>query len=187
MNQTLYFLRRDIDPWYDDDVSVDYVRYESELLWLDQRLVVVDSVRFYNGAARRPPKDVRNEDLAVSLLNVYTGTFCPEFEYEEWALGWRDRLHSVYLALMQQTQVTLIRAGRLQQALQLALLALQTDPDAGDTERTLVWLYSAMGARAAAAEQYEHYAATQRDQLGIEPPSLSQIAAMTPEQVTTLG
>ena len=35
LNQTLYFLRREIDPWYEDDVSIEYVFFEGDLLWLD--------------------------------------------------------------------------------------------------------------------------------------------------------
>ncbi len=25
LNQSLYFLRRDIDPWYEDDMSLEYI------------------------------------------------------------------------------------------------------------------------------------------------------------------
>ena len=44
-------------------------------------------------------------------------------------------------------------------------------------ERDLIWLYGSMGSRAAAAEQYGHYAETQRSDLGIQPPSLEEILA----------
>jgi DNA-binding SARP family transcriptional activator len=54
-------------------------------------------------------------------------------------------------------------------------LALQADPDADQIELYLLRLYRRMGANAAAAEQYAHYATLMREQLGIEPPPLESI------------
>ena len=50
LNQTLYFLRRDVDPWYEVGTSVEYVRYEGETLAFDEALVVADSVTFHADA-----------------------------------------------------------------------------------------------------------------------------------------
>ena len=50
LNQTLYFLRRDVDPWYEVGTSVEYVRYEGETLALDEALVEADSVTFHADA-----------------------------------------------------------------------------------------------------------------------------------------
>ena len=47
LNQTLYFLRRDIDPHFEDGVSVDYIRFEAETLGLSPELVTVESVEFH--------------------------------------------------------------------------------------------------------------------------------------------
>ncbi|HEX7590831.1 MAG TPA: hypothetical protein VF375_02680 [Candidatus Limnocylindrales bacterium] len=54
-------------------------------------------------------------------------------------------------------------------------MALQADPDADQIELCLLRLYRRMGARAAAAEQYAHYAGVMRNQMGIEPPPLESI------------
>ncbi len=175
LNQTLYFLRREIDPWYDDDVSVDYVRFESEMLWLEPELVDIASVSFLSAATRAasaPPSEV---DGALEVIRSYSGRFAPEFEYEEWALGWRDTLHAQYLHLVHTTQLHLIDAMRLAEATQVAQTTLQIDPDATDVERDLIWLYSTAGARSAAAEQYEHYAMVHREQLGVEPPTFEDL------------
>ncbi len=60
-------------------------------------------------------------------------------------------------------------------AAQIAMGVLQVDTSAEHLERELIWLYGTMGARSAAAEQYGHYAAVQRTEYGVEPPSLDEI------------
>ncbi len=46
LHQTLFFLRRDIEPWYEDGTTADYVRMESDMVFLDGDLFQVDSVAF---------------------------------------------------------------------------------------------------------------------------------------------
>lgn len=177
LNQTLYFLRRDIDPWYDDETSMDYVHMEGEMIWLDDELVRSDSASFLTAAeAQAESADLTSIQAAVRL---YGGRFAPEFEYEDWASGPRERLHAVYLEMVHRLQQRLAAANRLGEAAALTRDALAIDPDALEVERDLIWLYSSMGARAAAAEQYSHYAEAHRDQVGAEPPSLAEIAAQT--------
>jgi two-component SAPR family response regulator len=67
------------------------------------------------------------------------------------------------------------RAGSFDRALAVAQMALQADPDAEQIELCLLRLYRRMGAGAAAAEQYTHYAGVMREQLGVEPPPLESI------------
>ena len=43
--------------------------------------------------------------MARASSERYAGRFAPEFEYEEWAIGWRDRLHALYLHLVHATAV----------------------------------------------------------------------------------
>lgn len=177
LNQTLYFLRRDIDPWYDDETSMDYIHMEGEMVWLDEERVRSDSGSFLAAAEFQ----VGSADLEriQSAVRLYGGRFAPEFEYEDWASGPRERLHAVYLELVHRVQQRLAAANRLGEAAALTRDALAIDPDALEVERDLIWLYSSMGARAAAAEQYSHYAEAHRDQVGAEPPSLAEIAART--------
>jgi two-component SAPR family response regulator len=57
----------------------------------------------------------------------------------------------------------------------LARRALQIDPDAEQLERLLVRAYHDAGSHAAVGEQYAHYAAFLRNELGIEPPDLQDL------------
>jgi DNA-binding SARP family transcriptional activator len=52
---------------------------------------------------------------------------------------------------------------------------LDIDPTAEQVEVSLLRLYRASGAHAAAAEQYSHYASVIRDQLGLDPPALETL------------
>ncbi len=174
LNQTLYFLRRDIDPEYDDDCSAQYVHFESDLVWLDRELVSAESAAFQERASRALSA-LEDLDEGIAALSVYRGRFAPEFEYEDWATAWRELLHGQYLHLAETLVGRLIQSDRMVDAADLAVRVLQVDADAEHLERELIWLYGTLGARSAAAEQYGHYAEVQRTEYGVEPPSLEEI------------
>ena len=94
LNQSLFYLRRSIDPWYEDDVSVDYVGFQGDVIWLDHHLVSAASADFVHMALGQ---NTPVSDLVASVLG-YPAPFAPEFEYEEWAMCWRARVHSTFLA-----------------------------------------------------------------------------------------
>jgi DNA-binding SARP family transcriptional activator len=52
---------------------------------------------------------------------------------------------------------------------------MEVDPDAEHLELALLRLYRLTGAHSAAAEQYAHYSAMVREELGIEPPPLESL------------
>ena len=174
LNQTLYFLRRDIEPGYNDDYSAQYAHFESDMVWLDRELVAAESVAFQEQVSRALafPDDL---DASASAVALYRGRFAPEFEYEEWASGWRELLHGQYLHLAETLMGRLIRDGRLLEAADLAVAVLGVDATADHFERELIWLYGTLGARSAAAEQYGHYAEVQRTEYGVEPPTFDEV------------
>ena len=161
LNQSLYFLRRELDPWYEDDLSVDYVALQGELVWLDPTLVEAESVAFL-AAVQQAIKTTPPIDDVVDLVTRYRGPFAPEFEYEEWAMSWRSRVHTAFLELASRAVDRAIREGDLSSARDVAVCCLELEPDDSDLEGRLVWLYWHLGARAAAAAQYEHLAGRER-------------------------
>jgi NADPH-dependent F420 reductase len=175
LNQSLYFLRRDLEPWYEDDKAVDYVAYEGEVLWLDHGLVNVESARFL-AEARNLLKSMFTFEQAVQLLGLYSGQFSPEFEYEEWAMGWRARVHASFLEFAYEAADRFIATGNLKGACEVASTALRVDPTASDIEERLIWLYARLGATSAAASQYVHFEARCRAD-GVEPPTLADLVA----------
>jgi len=175
LNQTLYFLRRDIDPWYEVGSSVEYVRYEGETLALDDALVAADSVIFHADAVASSKDPAPDPQRMLSVIGQYTGSFAPEFEYEDWAQDWRQQLATAFLHLVDKARAQLLKTGNLGAALGLAQKALALEPRNPELHRSLVGLYLRAGSRSAAAEQYLRYAAIIREELGLEPDPLDQI------------
>jgi DNA-binding SARP family transcriptional activator len=173
LNQCLYFIRREIDPWYEDDLSPEYLTYHSELVSIDRTLAHVDSAEFLVESRQRRIRQF-DPDTALALLGRYRGQFSPEFEYEEWALSWRTRVHGAYLDYARGTMIDLARIGDLKSACDIALRALTVDPSADDIERKLIWLYWKSGARSAAEAHYISLAALERAE-GLDPPPLATI------------
>ncbi len=178
LNQTLYFLRREIDEWYEDGVSVDYIHYEGDLLWIDEEMVSIASHVFDKAASRRvSPTDT---SAGLAAFDMYTGRFAPEFAYEDWSTDWREHLHARYLRVAQGLVAQFTADREFFLAERVASEALRRDPEALDLERDLVWLYGRNGSPAAATEQYRHYAAASRAQLGLDVASLGEILKSPP-------
>jgi DNA-binding SARP family transcriptional activator len=173
LNQSLYFIRREIDPWYEDDVSPDYLCYEAEILWLDPGLTRVASSDFISDSAALLRSHYSVHD-ALAMTERYLGQFSPEFEYEEWAIAWRTRVHASFLSFATRAIDDLAARGDLSGALQLAQRSLAVDPTADDIERKMIRLYWHAGARSAAVAQYRRLAATYAAD-GLDPPSLPEI------------
>jgi hypothetical protein len=106
LNQSLYFLRRDIDPWYEDDLAIEYVPFEGDLVWLDPEMVRVASADFL--ASLRSARRDLDGSTALTLISGYHGHFAPEFEYDEWAITWRTRVHVAFLEYTQGVVAALI-------------------------------------------------------------------------------
>lgn len=172
LNQSLYFLRREIDPWFEDDLSVDYVGFKGDVVWLDPGLSAVQSVKFATDARRLISE--RNGREALDSLRQYTGQFSPEFEYEEWAISWRARVHALFLELANTTISERSSDGDLESARDAALIALNQDPMANEIERKLIWLYWHLGSQSAAIAQHEHLTWAERSD-GLDPTTLTDI------------
>jgi len=173
LNQSLYFLRRNIDPWYEDDVSVEYLHLQGDLVWIDQDLCHVASADFLRMTREHPAVSATQTQIDEAI-DSYTGQFAPEFEYEEWAISWRSRVHAAYLDFANSAIDALLRQGSPSQARNIAIKALDVAPEATDVEQKLIRAYWAMGARSAASAQLAHLAA--RDVAdGLDPPSMSDL------------
>jgi DNA-binding SARP family transcriptional activator len=173
LNQTLYFLRRVLEPDYAEDLSPNYVHHESDVVWLDSTLVSSRSIRCRN-LLKEVGADGQHIDPA-QLAAEYRGRFALDFSYEEWAGAFRDTLHAAYLQAMESAIDQRLRDRRTSSAITLARRVLEIDPTAEQVEQQLIRAYHQLGARAAVHEQYEHYARVMRDDLGVEPPSIADV------------
>jgi DNA-binding SARP family transcriptional activator len=160
LNQSLFYLRRDIDPWYEDDVSVEYIGLHSDVVSMDQALVSIESVAFVSSAQEAMGQ--APSDATLQLIKSYSGQFSPEFEYEEWAMAWRTRVHAHYLQLGNWAVDRFTKEGQLALACDVALSVLGVDPGALEVERKLIRLYWKLGHRSAAETQFAHLCAQER-------------------------
>ncbi len=179
LHQTIFFLRRDIEPWYEDGSSADYVRVESELVYLDQDLFQIDSVAFARQAA-----DILATGTTLKrgpeLLRLYKGGFAPEFEYEEWTEDWRVQLHGAYLHLAQATSRALITEGRYPEVVDVLTPVVILDATALDLRSTLVSCLAAIGAHDAAQAHYRSMAAAHERDLGIPARTYEELTRRPP-------
>ena len=173
LNQSAYYLRHVLEPDATDDTSAGYLRSRADLIWLDRELIGCRSTdcSALIAAIRRDP----SPHLVVGLAESYTGPYAVDFTYDDWASSFRETLHASYLDRIERAITSDTKAGAFDRALTVAQLALQADPEAEQIELCLLRLYRRMGAHAAAAEQYVHYAGVMREQLGMEPPPLDSI------------
>jgi DNA-binding SARP family transcriptional activator/tetratricopeptide (TPR) repeat protein len=172
LNQTLYFLRRVVEPGYREDTSPDYVRHDSDVVWLDRQLVSSRSqvcADFIRSLPAQPsPEQVQK------LAEMYHGQFALDFAYEEWAVGYRESTHASYLQVVENALALDIATGHFDRGVLLARRALNVDPNAEQIELSLVRLLRMSGAHAAAAEQYAHYSSV-LETLGLEAPPLDAL------------
>jgi ATP/maltotriose-dependent transcriptional regulator MalT/DNA-binding SARP family transcriptional activator len=172
LNQTVYFLRRVFEPEYREDVSPGYIHQDGETIWLDRELIGSRSER-----CRGMVRALRDADTSTrvrELADEYVGRFALDFAYDDWATTFRDALHASYLRVMEQAIRADIDAGRVVDGIGLAERVHEVDPDSEEIQIALVKLYRLARAFAAAAEKYEHYAATVRE-LGLEPVPIAEV------------
>jgi len=173
LNQTVYFLRRVIEPGYSEKTSPGFVNLDSNVIWLDADLIrsrSADCWRIIRGTGDRlGPAEIE------SLAQTYHGRFAMDFAYEEWAISYREALHAAYLQVLENAIAADTGSGHFDRGISLARRGLLVDPAADNLEASLIRLYKMSGAHAAAAEQYGHYAAVLRHELGIDPPTIEAV------------
>ena len=173
LNQTIYFLRRVFEESYAEDLSPGYVHHDSDVVWLDTELISSRSIDCRQLIRELPPRP--DPDDVDRLTRLYLGRFALDFEYEDWATAYRDPLHAAYLEIVERSVLDDFRTGHYDRGIAIARRALEVDPTAEQVEVCLLRLYRVTGAHSAAAEQYAHYAAVMREELGVEPPPLEAL------------
>jgi DNA-binding SARP family transcriptional activator/tetratricopeptide (TPR) repeat protein len=171
LHQTIYFLRRVIDPSYRAGTTAEYIHFDTEVVWLDPVLVDARSWHCRRLLSQRP----ETERLVEALVANYHGKFAADFAYEDWAASYREGLHAGYLAVVERAVSGAIGSSGLRWRLWVGQHALAIDPEADLVEAHVIRLYRELGAPAAAAEQYAHYSSMLRDQLGVDPPPIGDV------------
>ena len=172
LNQTVYFLRRVFEPQFSEDTTPGYVGQDGETLWLDWDLVLSRSrkCRDLVRVIATPADPI----LVMELADAYHGRFALDFLYEDWASTFRDSLHAAYLKVVELALRSDTDSGHYERGIKLAQVAIDADPEAEELQMALTRLYRFSGSLAAASEQYQSYARSQRE-LGMEPEAFDHI------------
>lgn len=171
IHQTIYFMRRVLDPNYQTGVTPEYLHFDAEVVWLDTTLVDYRSWQCRRLLQAHP----RDRKAVEAILDLYRGRFAADFEYEDWATPYRETLHAQFLGLMERAVAGDIGSSDPTWRLSVGQRVLRVDPGADAIEAAVIRLYRLIGAPAAAAEQYAHYASVLRDDLGVEPPPIEDV------------
>jgi DNA-binding SARP family transcriptional activator len=172
LHQTIYFLRRVFEPAYKEGLSAGYVGFDGEVVTMDSSLVGSASQRTWDlvSSARHGGGEVVDE-----LLHTYVAPFALDFAYDDWSAPYRDRLHAAVLSVVETAIRGTTSLGQTDIAIDWAHRMLAVDPHADAIELELLRAYKRGGRAAAATEQYAHYAAYMRGELGAEPPTFDEI------------
>ncbi len=172
LHQAVYYLRRVFEPDFREGLSAGYIQVDGDVVSLHPTLVDAASRECWRLLRQGGP----DEEAAVDrLLELYSGRYALDFAYEDWSTYYRENLHAAVLATVEAAQVRARIGGDFERAIRLGHDVLAIDPQADEIELELVRAYKASDRRAAAAEQYAHYAASMRLELAAEPPPFDEI------------
>jgi DNA-binding SARP family transcriptional activator len=172
MHQAIYSLRRVIDPEFKEGLSAAYIEVDDEIVTIRPELVETASARCWRLLGRARVGDL---EAFEQVQGLYVGRYALTFTYEPWADAYRETLHAAVLSAAEGMMSRLAVQGDHERAIEVGLWTLAVDPQADAIELQLLKAYKLSGRKAAAAEQYGHYAAMVREELGAEPPSFDDV------------
>jgi len=101
-------------------------------------------------------------------ISALAGDLLPDW-YEDWVLFERERFRQVRLRALDALCDRLTRAGRLNEAMEAALLSVAGDPLRESAQRALVRVHLSEGNAGEAVRTYRLYQRLLHEQLGIQP------------------
>jgi DNA-binding SARP family transcriptional activator/tetratricopeptide (TPR) repeat protein len=95
LNQTVFQLRRVVDPDFRDGASPPYILSSVDVVQLNRELVLTDLDEFRRIAARlHASPEAGTLDEIGSLVDLVRGEFLAELRYEDWAAEARTAVHA---------------------------------------------------------------------------------------------
>lgn len=166
--KTLYLLRRALEPGLaagKGGASL-YIILDHDTLTLVPSAVSIDADAFESqaGQLRAALRNRTGQESEASrlelldafdrVLSLYKGDYLPENLYDDWTQKRRDRLRRAYNWLLEHASEVAIASGEGQRASEYLLALLEQNPADEQTHRQLMLVYSRMGRRGDAVNQY---------------------------------
>ncbi len=156
---------------------------------LNSASIQVDVLIFESGMKSAAREDDPQLCLALLLesLEHYGGDLLPGF-YEDWILRERDRLAERHRSALSDAAERLSRSGRLAQAIEMASLAVRSDPTQEDSNCLLMRLHAQAGRPAEVERQYRQFERTLKTDLNERPsPATKQLFEQLMKPTTKTG
>jgi DNA-binding SARP family transcriptional activator len=148
-------------------VEPDWVQLNSEAdLWLD----VAGFEQAYNLVQKTPGQELDGSQaqLLQDTVQLYQGPLL-EGWYQDWCLLERERLQSMYLAMLDKLMSYCEVHHDFETSLLYGMRVMCYDRARERTHRRMMRLYYLLGDRAEALRQYERCAAALEEELGVQP------------------
>jgi DNA-binding SARP family transcriptional activator len=164
LRETLFALRRALAP-----ADSTCLALTGDTIALNADAVDVDAVTFERLAR------AGDADALAQAVDLYQGDFLAGFAFrgtmfEEWLMAERERLRELALETLAKLLAHQQRAGEDRDgALRTSLRLIALDPLQEPVHRSLMRLYSQLGRRGAALQQYQLCERVLRRELGVEP------------------
>lgn len=161
-------LRRVLDP--DHRYPADhFVSAQAGAVAVDLHHVDVDVERFLRvAAAALGARGEARMALLAEAEQCYTGDFCEDDPYGEWAVPLREEVRAAYLAVARAVAVAADGMGDGDLAVRACLRLLERDPFDEDGHLRLVAILRRLGRHGEAHRRYRLYAARMAE-LAVEP------------------
>ncbi|HWZ19878.1 MAG TPA: BTAD domain-containing putative transcriptional regulator [Ktedonobacteraceae bacterium] len=153
-------------------VDPDWVQLNSEAdLWLD----VAEFEQVFNLVQKTPGQEIDGStaQLLQDTVQLYQGPLL-EGWYQDWCLLERERLQSMYLAMLDKLMGFTEMHYDYETGLLYGMRIMCYDRARERTHRRMMRLYYLLGDRAEALRQYERCAAALDEELGISPSKSTQ-------------
>jgi DNA-binding SARP family transcriptional activator len=168
LRKALHYARKAVDLDRDESLIAsagDALFLPSERLWVD-----AEAWRAAAANARR----AGDPGAYAAAVDLYGAGLLPDDRYEEWALAYRDELHSEFVTLLEELTALLEARGEIEAALRAADRLVDVEPLREQGHVALIRLHALAGRRGEALRRYEHLRALLKGELGVEPSGETQ-------------
>ncbi|MEP6680169.1 MAG: BTAD domain-containing putative transcriptional regulator [Chloroflexota bacterium] len=171
LNQTVFQLRRLVDPTYRDGDSPLYVISTSETVQFNRDLVRTDLSEFRRLVAQLTLDRPLSSDIASALLSLIRGEFLSDVRYEDWAWNLATGVHNEVRTALLPVATNALRAGGPELGVRAACALVVLDPFDELAQIALADRLAEGGRRSAARESISEFSRRLRDELDEEPSS----------------
>ncbi len=178
--KTVYLLRRALEP----ELTIGkgslstYISLSQDTALLVPKNIQIDADLFEAGvkdvqtslsAQKENDPDGRLLAAFDRVLHLYTGDYLPEDLYEDWTLKRRDHLRRLYCWLLERAAALAIEQRMGLRACEYLQTLLEQDVTDEQTQRLLMLVYTRMGHRTNALNQFHQLETVLRTELNTTP------------------